>query len=1150
MACAVLAVAAPVRADCPAAPIADPDDMAISFLAANGVQAASASLLASSVKEGTLVYDDAADKLKICDGNNWIDVGSGSGADTLASLSCSAGQIAKYNGTAWACAADGGGASPFRGALVKKSANQSISSGTNVAVAFDAEEYDIGDWHDNSTNNSRLTVPAGVSRVRISAQYTNSSLSGQTIIEIRKNGGNFVGKAMSETDTAGVDSVNATTPAIEVSAGDYFEAWVFLTDGETLTPSQNVWFAIEEVGGGSDTLAGLSCATNEIPKWNGTAWACAADGGGSGSGGFGAYQTITQFGTNIVAPSAGMVLYSADQTGSFCHVQIFVNGVNVAIDKGYNSGSSAQSVTAPVAAGDTYQLSNDADCTNVKAFFVPLIGGGSATAAGDGGQIQFNDGADAFAADASLHWDNTNKRLGIGTASPGSRLQVAMGASGATPHSFAELTLEDDSNAGLNILTPNTDSAYILFGDPENSTVGRMVYNHANNSLYFGTNGNTTGNLLINSAGYVGIGTTTPGATLDIRTAGASLWVGQATSPNPRLELLDAGSYGRLQSYNGPLTINPLGNNVGIGTATPEKKLDLRGEFVIYPNTQNAGSRLISRSINADGRWALDVRGTSGGSDTQLVVARDGYVGFGHGEFSSSNLNAAIGVSGDLVFIPKLRIGGQGLGPANISGMTIGASNNTEWLYSGSYPNGANYYSIKTVLDSASSAERAPLRISAHDLSLWTGAAEAERMRIASNGNVGIGATNPIAKLDVRGAGANAGIFLANSDWVTGSVGSGLRIEQGASSGNTYTRFQAFTAGAGGAGDIVLNLAGNVGIGTTSPARRLTVSADAGNGSGTFGGGVPLLRLEGNQANFSEPSIEFVEQTNAPIASIATKNIGSGAGDLIFSTRQVGAGSLTERMRIKDTGNVGIGTATPTAKLSVAGTLETTGNVTAGGFDFKVGSADQTTRGDSGASRALVKYTGSMLVINWSGDFTGGTVIQGAGNSNNFFVSGANNGNVGIGTLDPNQGKVEVKGGSVCVDTNSDDNATSCITAESDARLKKNIEVIPHALETLNKLRGVLFDWRWDEYPEIKDYKAIGRDAGVIAQEVEVAFPQGMGEELNGFKTVRYDRLVPLMIESIKELKADNDNLRAELNAANDNYEELRREVEALKSGH
>lgn len=105
----LVAVISPAQADCPAAPVADTNDMAISFLADNGVQAASASLLASSVKEGTLVYDDTANALKVCDGSNWIEIGAGTGADTLAGLSCSNGQIAKFNGAAWACAADNEG---------------------------------------------------------------------------------------------------------------------------------------------------------------------------------------------------------------------------------------------------------------------------------------------------------------------------------------------------------------------------------------------------------------------------------------------------------------------------------------------------------------------------------------------------------------------------------------------------------------------------------------------------------------------------------------------------------------------------------------------------------------------------------------------------------------------------------------------------------------------------------------------------------------------------------------------------------------------------------------------------------------------------------------------------------------------------------
>jgi hypothetical protein len=64
--------------------------------------------------EGVMVYDTAHDTMVFCDGTDWISMGGGGGgSDTLAGLSCSSGQIAAWNGTAWACAADatGGGIS-------------------------------------------------------------------------------------------------------------------------------------------------------------------------------------------------------------------------------------------------------------------------------------------------------------------------------------------------------------------------------------------------------------------------------------------------------------------------------------------------------------------------------------------------------------------------------------------------------------------------------------------------------------------------------------------------------------------------------------------------------------------------------------------------------------------------------------------------------------------------------------------------------------------------------------------------------------------------------------------------------------------------------------------------------------------------------
>ncbi|NDD67294.1 hypothetical protein EBZ35_06565, partial [bacterium] len=78
----------------------------------------------------------------------------------------------------------------------------------------------------------------------------------------------------------------------------------------------------------------------------------------------------------------------------------------------------------------------------------------------------------------------------------------------------------------------------------------------------------------------------------------------------------------------------------------------------------------------------------------------------------------------------------------------------------------------------------------------------------------------------------------------------------------------------------------------------------------------------------------------------------------------------SERMRIHTNGFVGIGTSNPTYLLDVAG------NIRNGGYDFVLGSRDQVSRGNSGASRALVKDSSATLVLNYAGDFTGGARVD------------------------------------------------------------------------------------------------------------------------------------------------------------------------------
>lgn len=277
------------RADCPAAPLADPDDMVVSFLALNGTQAAPGTLMPSTVKEGMLVYDDTADKLKICDGTNWVDVGSGSGTDTLASLSCASGEIAKYNGTAWACAADGGGSV---GTEVAFSVNKNgttqtgVASGSNVPVTWSNEVFDTNSNFNTGTGRFTPTVP-GKYILTAAAGWTAPSSSNFWIVGIRKNGGT-IAQTLGHTSSGAGFNAPVSVVANANGTTDYFDVVVYHGAGSAQIISgsnTDTYFTGSLVGGGgSDTLAALSCATNEIPKWNGTAWACAADGGGGSSG--------------------------------------------------------------------------------------------------------------------------------------------------------------------------------------------------------------------------------------------------------------------------------------------------------------------------------------------------------------------------------------------------------------------------------------------------------------------------------------------------------------------------------------------------------------------------------------------------------------------------------------------------------------------------------------------------------------------------------------------------------------------------------------------------------------------------------------------------------------------------------------------------
>ena len=92
----------------------------------------------------------------------------------------------------------------------------------------------------------------------------------------------------------------------------------------------------------------------------------------------------------------------------------------------------------------------------------------------------------------------------------------------------------------------------------------------------------------------------------------------------------------------------------------------------------------------------------------------------------------------------------------------------------------------------------------------------------------------------------------------------------------------------------------------------------------------------------------------------------------------------------------------------------------------------------------------------------------------------------------------------------------------SDKRLKKNIKPISGALDKLLQISGVKFDWI--EKKEVHSHK--GHDVGVIAQEIEEVLPEVVATRDNGYKAVNYEKIVPLLIEAIKDLKAEVDELK------------------------
>lgn len=261
--------------------------------------------------------------------------------------------------------------------------------------------------------------------------------------------------------------------------------------------------------------------------------------------------------------------------------------------------------------------------------------------------------------------------------------------------------------------------------------------------------------------------------------------------------------------------------------------------------------------------------------------------------------------------------------------------------------------------------------------------------------------------------------------------------------------------------------AGNVGIGTGSPNQLLTLSASA----------YPIL-------GFS-------------IGSTAQGYIGSLNGGGIAINSQIAQPLMfftndTERMRITAAGHIGIGTTSPSV---VSGyTTMSINNSSAGGiYEIMSNGTIQSRYFGNSTSTGIgsVTFTPLLFIIN---DLE--------------KMRLASSGNLLIGTTTDNGERLYVSGSI---------RATGSITANSDARLKKNIERIENALEKVGQISGYTYNTIYDE----------DRHAGVIAQEVDKVLPEIVNKGNDGLMGVEYGNISALLIEAIKDLKQRNEKLEA-----------------------
>ena len=643
------------------------------------------------------------------------------------------------------------------------------------------------------------------------------------------------------------------------------------------------------------------------------------------------------------------------------------------------------------------------------------------------------------------------------------------------------------ANPRILIKSTGTNSAKIFFGDSSSNDPGVIEYSHTNNRMRFGTN-NAEDRLVIESDGKMQTNTSGQ-VSADFTTSHGS------------------GAYHKYELGASGAPIGYIGASSQLVTGTPVSSFGIRGESNIIFGIGNSeklridsnGNVMIGRT-SASKKFSIE---EPSGSSGVYYLAQIG------------GSNHVSGYAVGIAFDPE--------GYAARTKMALVAEGTSQ-----GYSRGKFHF----LLDDANDSGEATLSES--------------RMTITDAGNIGINRTNPSYRLHLHTPATDTtqvvGLAIANDG---SGAGTGGQINMGAANGfeSTAACIAGFYDGTGTS--LIIKTAGTY-ANQSTVAERFRISND---GRITMGqvdsasssvlhlrsdtGAETTLELSTKGAyNGSLPSakISFTQQNGTEIARVKC-DTNTGAANMADLTFWTNYGGLYERMRISKTGEVGIGrdsggNINTRAVVEIACPFDDVSD-NDGSADMGTNRHDAILLNIAGPAAASGKNIGSIA---WDKGGRRRAAIMGEyQNTDNdylalaFFTRGTD------GSGDFYKSFIINHNGSAGLHGSLSQNT-------SDDRLKKDKVEIENALDKVNSLSS--FTHKWNEIAVRAGLEEDKEEIGLSAQEVQGLYPSlvnvnnVMKDPENpdvDYLTVHYEKVVPLLVASIKELTAKNKALEARL---------------------